>query len=155
MAPREERAGLRRAAGEGGSGSGAGSSGSRDVKSGSERAREEAARRRGGREPRAQPGPRPALQPRPRHPRAGACAGASPWRGAPAGYARPPAARALSSQEPVCTSSRLRPPPRLTGWRRHRLLVPGRRCRRCCNQDAHSSTFPLEAQRMPAPDPKK
>ncbi|XDA85470.1 hypothetical protein R6Z07F_015247 [Ovis aries] len=60
------------------------------------------------------------------------------------GMCRPPASppERQARRSPVCTSSRLRPPPRLTGWRRHRLLVPGHRCRRCCNPGRTLFHFP-------------
>lgn len=117
MAPREERAGLRRAGG----GGGAGSSGSRDVKSGgASEAGREAEREREARrpEPRAQPQPAPSAQ-RARASPGGCLRGASPWRGAPA---VPPArqpARALGSQEPGLHF--LSPPPASPA---HRLASP-------------------------------
>ncbi|OWK15449.1 hypothetical protein Celaphus_00000189, partial [Cervus elaphus hippelaphus] len=55
-------------------------------------------------------------------------------------FSSPPERQARRS--PVCTSSRLRPPLRLTGWRRHRLLVPGHRCRGCCNPGRTLFHFP-------------
>lgn len=147
--------GARRAEGAaGGSGSGAGSWGWRREVRGRERGSDREIETRRS-EPRTEPQPALGAQ-RPRHPGAGACAG--PRRGPGHPQCRPPASppERHARQSLAFTSSRLRPPPRLAGWRRHRLLVPGHRCRRCCNPERTLFHFPAGgAEDAPCTRPKE
>ncbi|XP_044937151.1 translation initiation factor IF-2-like isoform X2 [Mustela putorius furo] len=108
--------------------------------------------------------PAPSRRPRPpcpglAIPRPGGRARSGPRPGAGHPQCRPPGRQARGNR---ASTSRRRPPPRLAGWRRHRLLVLGRRCRRCCNPGrtllhfpvGHAQGGPLRQPRRAAPHPR-
>lgn len=102
------------------------------------------------------PGERAGRRRRRPEPRTRRSPGRVPARGlaAPRGTRSAASPRARQARRSPAFTSRLRPPPQLAGWRRHRLLVPGHRCRRCCNPGRTLSHFPAGgAEDVPCTSP--